>query len=448
VLFRMSIRRASLPAVVAVVALLAAACGSSSSGSSSGSGGSTSAPAATSSAPAATSSSGAATSSAASGGTIKVGTMIPLTGTGLNYPDWLSGAKASVAAINAAGGVNGSKIDLIECDDQNNPNQALACARKLVGDHVAIIAGGLSLFGTQVAQVLKPSKMSWFGALPITIPEGQLPNLYPFEAGYLGDYGPTATFAKNDGAKSLAGFVLQGATGAGAAQALQEGAKKAGIAYKGTITVPIDASDYAPYVQKLVGLHADAIGTQLAAAQFLLLLQASSQAGAKFHMYQPAVGIAPNIFQTLGKSNPILSQVTAVASVPPPDPSTESDYPGIKQYLTDIKSYEASSHDPHAAGQYQGTAGSIISWAVMQYVAQIAKTVPSGTPVTQASFQAALDKAGPLSTGLGPAWNPPLPAGPLSGAPRATNLYEWGWGLKDGAYTLSQKPISAQQALG
>ena len=441
-LFRMSIRRASLPAVVAVVALFTAACGSSSNGSSSSSGASTSA-AATSAA--ATSS--AAASSGSGGGTIKIGTMIPLTGTGLNYPDWLSGAKASVAAINAAGGINGSKLDLIECDDQNNPNQALACARQLVGDHVAIIAGGLSLFGTQVAQVLKPSGMSWFGALPITIPEGQLPNLYPFEAGYLGDYGPTATFAKNDGAKSLAGLVLQGATGAGAAQALQEGAKKAGIPYKGTIAIPIDASDYAPYVSKLIGLHADAVGTQLAAPQFLLLLQASSQAGAKFHMYQPAVGIAPNIFKTLGKSDPILSQVTAVASVPPPDPSIESTYPGITKYLSDIQSYEQSSHDPHATPEYQ-TAGSVISWAVMQYVAQIAKTVPSGTAVTQASFQAALDKIGPLDAGLGPAWNPPLPAGPLAGAPRATNLYEWPWSLKNGAYTLSQKPISAQQALG
>lgn len=436
---RMSIRRASLPAVVAVVALVLAACGSSSSSSSAG--------ASTSAAAASSSSTAAPASSGGSGGTIKIGTMIPLTGPGLNYPDWLSGAKASVAAINAAGGVNGSKIDLIECDDQNSPNQALACARQLVSDHVAIIAGGLSLFGTQVAQVLKPSGMSWFGALPITIPEGQLPNLYPFEAGYLGDYGPTASFAKNDGAKSLAGFVLQGATGAGAAQALQEGAKKAGIPYKGTVELPITASDFAPYVQKLQALHADAVGTQLAAAQFLLFLQASSQAGAKYHMYQPAVGIAPNIFKTLGKSDPILSQVTAVASVPPPDPAIESGYPGIKQYLSDIQSYEQSSHDPHATPEYE-TAGSIISWVIMQYVAQIAKTVPSGTPVSQASFQAALDKTGPLGGSLGPAWNPPPPAGPLAGAPRATNLYEWAWALKTGSYTLSQpKPISAEQAL-
>ena len=436
-LFRMSVPRGSILAVIIAVALLAAGCGSSSS-SSSASGGSSSNAANTS---------GSGSSSGSGGGEIKIGTLIPLTGEGLNYPDWLAGAKASVQALNNAGGINGKKIDLIECDDQNNPNQAITCAHTLLSDHVAIIAGGLSLFGIQVSQLLKAAGMSWFGALPITIPEGQLSNLYPFEAGYLGDYGPTATFAKMDGYSSLAGFVLQGPTGAGAALALQEGAKAAGIAYKGTIYVPITASDYAPYVQKLKALGAQAIGTQLAAAQFLLLLNATSQAGATYHMYQPGVGISPNIFATLGKSDPVLSQVTAVASVPAPDPALESTYPGIKNYIADMQTYEQATHDPYAVTKYY-TAGSLISWEVMQYVAKIAQSVPSGTAVTQSSFQTALNNIGPLQAGLGPAWNPPPPAGPLPTAPRATNLYEWAWSLKTGAYTLShQQPLSAAQVL-
>ena len=438
-LSRLHVRRASLLALIAITALVAVGCGSSKKSSSGGS--------STSSSPATSTASAATSTSAASGTPIKIGTLIPQTGAGLNYPDWLAGANASVQAINAAGGVNGHKLDLIECDDQNNPNQATSCGRTLLNDHVAIVAGGLSLFGTQIAQLLKAAHMSWFGALPITVAEGQISNLYPFEAGYLGDYGPTGTWAKQDGYKSLAGLVLQGATGSGAALALKEGAKAAGIPYKGTVTVPITATDYAPYVQKLEALHAQAVGTQLAAAQFLLLLQATTQAGATYHMYQPAVGIAPNIFATLGKTAKVLSQVTAVGSVPPADTALESSYPGIKSYLADIKKYEAATHSKYATSEYY-TAGSIISWAVMQYVAKIAKSIPSGTAVTTASFQAALDKVGGLSAGVGPAWNPPPPAGPLSGAPRATNLNEWAWSLKGGSYTLSHsQPLNAGQVL-
>ena len=389
------IRGLRVPVAVAVMAVAAVGCGSSSSSSSSAS-----------SSGSATTSGGAASASGSSGSTIQLGTLIPLTGTGLNFADYLAGAKAAAQSINSAGGINGHKINLIECDDQNNPNQATTCARNMVSAHVIAVAGGVSLFGAQEAEVLKSANIPWVGALPITAPEVTLSNEYPIESGNLGNYGTTGTFAKKAGQTSVAGFVLQGALGTAAAQALQQGAKVAGLPYKGTVTVPIDATDYAPYVQKLQALHADAIGTQLAGAQFLLLASASAQAGATWQMYQPAVGIAPNIFSALSKTPAELARVTPMSAVPPANASYASSYPAITKYISDMQQYEKTTSDPHGTPSNY-TSGSISSWQAVQAVAQIAKSISGG--ITPASFLAALDSSGPVDTGLGPAWNPRRP---------------------------------------
>ncbi|MGD0699321.1 MAG: ABC transporter substrate-binding protein [Trebonia sp.] len=49
------------------------------------------------------------------------------------------GAKASIDAINAAGGVNGHKINIIQQNDNGNPATSVTAVQALVSDHVAAI---------------------------------------------------------------------------------------------------------------------------------------------------------------------------------------------------------------------------------------------------------------------------------------------------------------------
>ena len=383
--------------------------------------------------------------SGSGGDAVKVGTLIPLTGTGLNFPDYLAGAKAAVQSINGQGGVNGRKIDLVECDDQNDPNQAQSCARSMISQHVIAVAGGVSLFGAQEAELLKSAGIPWVGALPIVAQETSLSNEYPIESGNIGNYGTVAYFAKKAGKTAVAGLVLQGPLGTAAAQALQQGAQAVGLPYKGTVTVPIDATDYAPYIQKLAALNADAIGTQLASAQFLLFATAAAQAQETWQVYAPAVAIATNFFSAMNSQAAEVARVTPLSAVPPADPSAAASYPGISKYLADIKAYESATHDPSAAGANYYTEGSISSWQAVEAVAAVLKSV-SGTPTTQ-SFADALQKSGPVDTGLGPAWNPPPPGGP-SAYPQVTNGTEFAWSLKGQKYTLAvPEPVDVFQLL-
>ncbi len=73
---------------------------------------------------------------------IKIGTAGPMTGQYAAFGEHLRrGAAMAVAEINAAGGVNGQKLELTIGDDACDPKQATAVANKMVSDKVAFVAG-------------------------------------------------------------------------------------------------------------------------------------------------------------------------------------------------------------------------------------------------------------------------------------------------------------------
>jgi branched-chain amino acid transport system substrate-binding protein len=73
---------------------------------------------------------------------IKVGVAGPLTGPNASFGAQLkNGAEQAAADINAKGGINGQKIELIFGDDQSDPKQGVSVANKMVGDGVKIIIG-------------------------------------------------------------------------------------------------------------------------------------------------------------------------------------------------------------------------------------------------------------------------------------------------------------------
>lgn len=96
-------------------------------------------------APAATAAPAAAptTAPAATGGTIKIGFGGPLTGDQAYFgKTWLNGAQLAINEVNAAGGLLGSKLEIVSLDDQADPKQGTVVAQRLADDKgiVAVIA--------------------------------------------------------------------------------------------------------------------------------------------------------------------------------------------------------------------------------------------------------------------------------------------------------------------
>jgi branched-chain amino acid transport system substrate-binding protein len=73
---------------------------------------------------------------------IKIGSAGPMTGSNAAFGEQLRrGAEMAVEDINAAGGVNGQKLQLVVGDDACDPKQATAVANKMVSDKVVFVAG-------------------------------------------------------------------------------------------------------------------------------------------------------------------------------------------------------------------------------------------------------------------------------------------------------------------
>jgi|CXWL01.1.fsa_nt_gi branched-chain amino acid transport system substrate-binding protein len=95
---------------------------------------------------------------AAASGPIKVGVFMDLSGQTSSFgQSSVAGAKMAAAGINAAGGIDGRKIELVIEDDQGRPEQAATVVTKLVNqDKVAAIIGEVassnSLAAAPIAQ--------------------------------------------------------------------------------------------------------------------------------------------------------------------------------------------------------------------------------------------------------------------------------------------------------
>src|SRR4051812_45612445 len=147
-------------------------------------------------------------------GTVRIGVLIPLTGSTSQFGASM-GKAAQLAAeeINAAGGIKGRKIEVLIEDDQSNPEAAVRAARKLIDvDKVIAICGTYASSVTSAVAPLcwesKTMLMTASGADSITA----LPH-----QGYIVRSSPTsslqgtriAEFALEQGAKNVAFLVPQ-----------------------------------------------------------------------------------------------------------------------------------------------------------------------------------------------------------------------------------------------
>ena len=68
---------------------------------------------------------------------IKIGVAGPMTGPNAAFGAQLkNGAEQAAADINAKGGINGQKIEIVVGDDVSDPKQGVSVANKMVGDGV------------------------------------------------------------------------------------------------------------------------------------------------------------------------------------------------------------------------------------------------------------------------------------------------------------------------
>jgi ABC-type branched-subunit amino acid transport system substrate-binding protein len=365
-------------------------------------------------------------SSSSTGAVIKLMTIGPVSAPQFSLPSIPVGAQIAVNEINGTGGIDGHKLQLITCNDQNNPDAAAQCARQAISDKVAAVVGGLEDFDLQVVPLLQQAGIPWVG---LTTPDDYTSsNLFLLGGEGAPTFSGVGLALAQHGCKKIA-IIVTAAAGTEKINADQiaAGVRAGGAQVAGTFTVPATAVDLAPTVAAARSTGADCIGSGTSPAQSGPLITAV-ETGPKLQLAFASGGLPDVVLKQLGKA---AEGVLAPAGYLP-FTSTEGVVPQLKQEI--LAKYPTVPLDQFAESGY----------ASVQVVAHAAKGLNN---VTASSLDSALTKVTGFATGLGPVADFSTPNS-IPGFPRLFNPKVFVWVAKNGEYYLAQpQPIDTTPAL-
>ena len=235
-----------------------------------------------------------------SAGTIKIMAMGPIEAPQFSLESIKVGAEAAVDEINADGGVNGKQIDLIVCNDGNDTNKAVACAREAIKEEVAAMVGGYTLFEPQVVPLIEAAGIPWIG--PTAIQNSTSKSYY-----LLGGEGATLAFSMGlyldeRGCKQSVAIGENLPTVKPAAALFNLGVEAGG----GTPGEPVygaeNAADWAPFVAAATGSGADCISILTSPTNAPKIVSAAAQSGESITTIAPLSVLPAESVEALGKT--------------------------------------------------------------------------------------------------------------------------------------------------
>ena len=412
----------ALAGVSVTLALTTAACGSSSSSGGSGSG-----------------------NSVAKGAPIKLLVDYPAGNAIQNFPTVATGAQAAAAAINKAGGINGHKIDMLTCNNQDNANQSLKCARMAVSEHVVAVVGQADLYSNESLPLLQAAGIPSVGLFTVDNPQDQTsPMSFMLNAGSVGSFLGAPFLLAQHHIKSVVEAVATAPVAVSQAKLIVPLLKQAGVAFKGTVSVPLTGvTDYAPYAAQLKKTGAQAIigvipttvldgvgGATNSIGYNPLILMDSQVVG------EPDVASTPSLESHLFLSSPYAS---------PRDTSN----PLIAAYVKDSAAFAGKSQTAWLASTKfdSGWSNAVDSWLSTYAVAK-AYAHSGGALSSSALLKVLNDKSTSISL-FGQTWMPAYHNTSTKYYPRVNSLPLYFLDFKSSKITtVSPQPINVRQKVG
>jgi ABC-type branched-subunit amino acid transport system substrate-binding protein len=249
-----------------------------------------------------------------SGASYTVEAINPSPGFGL---DWTLGQRGYWDRVNAAGGVDGHKINFTTCSDGTFASQtqdlAATCAEQAVSNHVLAVVGSDSDNDTVVYPTLSAAKIPDIGSFPQTPVDNTSLESTPFLTPTVVLDAGLAVELKQLGHCSK--VAILNVAGASITQseddAFAAGAKWAGMKVVAPQNLSVTVSDYAPTVAILQGNGVDCVADGLSEEGNLpALLTAINDSGKKMKVAFVGVGVTSSQLEAIGPSaNGLLADV-------------------------------------------------------------------------------------------------------------------------------------------
>ncbi|MDE3112980.1 MAG: ABC transporter substrate-binding protein [Chloroflexota bacterium] len=199
----------------------------------------------------------AAATSSAPATPIRIGALTSLSGP---FAPWgvkiKAGMEYAASELNAAGGVNGRKIEIVSRDDKNNPSEAVTDYKDLVESQNVVAVGGIvsSDVGLAVARAAEQSKVPLFTSLSGANEILTKASRYTFRTCLLAasmDMAPIAAFVKDKKITSVGAIIADYAWGHSIEAAIKKDVETLPGVKVQYATAPVTEKDFTPYLRKL-----------------------------------------------------------------------------------------------------------------------------------------------------------------------------------------------------
>lgn len=239
---------------------------------------------------------------------MRIGTAGPLANAEALFGNtWQNGMQLAVDEINAAGGINGEKIELVREDDQGDPKQGTLVAQKFCDDDsiLAVVANfnsGVTIPSSDVYHRCGMPQVTNSSNPKVT--EAGYENLFRPIANDFMQGGAPATYAlKSLGAKKAAIVHDKQAFGEGVATVFQSTFEKGGGSITSYSGVAATDMDFSAVITQLKAENPDVVyygGTMPAVGLFLKQLR---ELGVKSAFFAADPAFLPDLITTAGTGN-------------------------------------------------------------------------------------------------------------------------------------------------
>ncbi|MBE3202553.1 ABC transporter substrate-binding protein [Frankia sp. CH37] len=312
---------------------------------------------------------------------IKIAAIGGLSGGVSSNPEYATGARAAVAAINKSGGIDGRPLELKLCDNHQNATDSANCYREILADKdIVAIAGGSDNYHDATKAQIEAAQMPIIGQYPVS--GFDLTNSLAFNvngAVVVGFHGLAQDVVKS-GAKRIGLVTLDIPTADVIRKTVNDVFSKAGVEVVNNVQLAPSTADLSAPAQQATQNSPDAVVWLTFAAQTSVAVKALRATG-----YEGTVAFAGSAFdqdqlKTMGADGP-----ATIGLVLPPAWDTSTPYG--KQFNEDMKAYEPDGKVDEL---------SLNSWLGVKIFAQVASSVQT---VDRASILAGIKKLSKVETG-------------------------------------------------
>ncbi|NRI65524.1 hypothetical protein FEZ60_08235 [Rhodococcus sp. MS16] len=337
--------------ILAAAALLATACGSSSSADD-GPG-----------------------SNPASGDPIKVGYINQEQAPSGSFPDLRIAAEAAVKYVNRdGGGVNGRPIELHTCITNGSPEASQGCANELVRAGVVVAMTGLDFSGPAAYEVLNAAGIPYVASNPIQGTDYNGENVFAFVGSSAGQYAAQAAFLARDGVKSVSVVVNDTPSGQQGANLFKAALTKNGITDVTVVPESPTATDFTSVVTAATRNNPDALSVLFVAPTCGQIMQAARSLGYEGKLAFSSGCLDPNVLASAGNAAEGAYFAQELLT-----PAVHGDDPQVQLYLDALDRYAGISSDQAGGRSPVGFS------SVMTLAAFLAKAGDNPTTATVSS---------------------------------------------------------------